>query len=472
MMNSAPAKKIAVPLLSDRGGKFPVKKRMILIPEMNRIAAHLFAATLRGFGLRARVLPTGEGLDLGKTYTSGKECYPCLATLGDILHFMKQEKDRLGDAFKAEDYAYFLPESDGPCRFGLYSRYQRLVLDSFPELRPLKIISLTTWDGYSMDGMLEKERALDLRKVGYVSLVVADVLDRLLWRIRPYEKESGMTDALIEKSMPRMEGAFEAHGAEKAFNRILRHLPEITKEAMTIMDPRIPRKPRIGIVGEVFVRMHAGSNQNLIHSLERHGAEVVNASLAEWVNYVSYDGLRHARKRAWLDLKQWRLGPLKTRLREMICFRLDLSYQQLRQKQVYSKIVPIIDVAEDHKIAHLENVLRKENLFSFDVNTETPLSVASILEAAESGVDGFVNVYPFTCMPSNTTSAVIRPTLAQRGIPYLDCPCEGTSQPGWEAAVRTFMYQAAEHFRLRVKNRQSWTGEKSGFKTAQPSLAT
>jgi hypothetical protein len=56
-----------------------------------------------------------------------------------------------------------------------------------------------------------------------------------------------------------------------------------------------------------------------------------------------------------------------------------------------------------------------------------------------------VNVYPFTCMPSNTTSAIIRPALAELGIPYLDSPCDGSFQPGREAAIRTFMYQAYRH---------------------------
>jgi activator of 2-hydroxyglutaryl-CoA dehydratase len=54
-------------------------------PEMNRIAAHLFSATLKGFGLGAEVLPTFRGMDLGRAYTSGKECYPCQVTLGASL---------------------------------------------------------------------------------------------------------------------------------------------------------------------------------------------------------------------------------------------------------------------------------------------------------------------------------------------------------------------------------------------------
>jgi hypothetical protein len=42
-------------------------------------------------------------------------------------------------------------------------------------------------------------------------------------------------------------------------------------------------------------------------------------------------------------------------------------------------------------------------------------------------------------------SAVVKPLMTEWRIPYLDAPCDGTFQPGREAAVRTFMYQALQH---------------------------
>ncbi len=81
--------------ISETLGKFRLAKKKLLIPEMNRMTAHLFAATFRSFGIEAQVLRTYGGLDLGKKYTSGKECYPCQVTLGDILCFAKEERERL-----------------------------------------------------------------------------------------------------------------------------------------------------------------------------------------------------------------------------------------------------------------------------------------------------------------------------------------------------------------------------------------
>jgi predicted nucleotide-binding protein (sugar kinase/HSP70/actin superfamily) len=86
-------------IISERVGRFDVQGKTFLIPEMNRVGAHLLAGVFRGFGLRATVMETYEGLDLGKKYTSGKEYFPCVVTLGDILLFMEREKKRLGDRF-------------------------------------------------------------------------------------------------------------------------------------------------------------------------------------------------------------------------------------------------------------------------------------------------------------------------------------------------------------------------------------
>jgi len=441
------AKVIDFQSLTERVGRFSLKDKTCLIPEMNRIGCHLLAAVFRGFGIHAEVMETYQGLDLGKEYTSGKECYPCQITTGDILHRMKEERERLGEAFNPEKYIYFMPEADGPCRFGMYNKYQRIVLDSFPELDRLKIGSLSTSDGYSLTGIIEDNLVRDLRKTAYFSLVVGDILDRLLWRIRPYEMAPGSTDDFIEKSMHVMADVLERLGPSKEFDRILDQLEEIIREGKGMVDPEIPRKPRIGMVGEIYLRTHTHANQDVIRMLERYGGEVVNASISEWTNYTSYDKLREAKGKFRLFLRQLRFGPLKSFLEDILSFGGDYYYQKMRQKNTYQRIRSSIDVPDDHTIEHLEEILNQKDLFTFEVGTEACLSIAGIVAYAREGYNGVVNVYPFTCMPSTITSAIVKPMMTELGVPYLDTPYDSSFQPGREAAIRTFMYQAEQHFR-------------------------
>jgi predicted nucleotide-binding protein (sugar kinase/HSP70/actin superfamily) len=429
-----------------RIGKFNLQNKTVLIPEMNRIAAHLMAATFRSFGSNAMVLKTHNGLDLGKKYTSGKECFPCQVTLGDILLFLKTEQEKRGSDFDPENYLYFLPESDGPCRFGMYNKFQRMVLDTFPQLDRVKIVSITAKDGYSLDGVIDENRMLDFRKASYFAVVVADIMERLLWRIRPYERQEGITDAFIDRSMGEMEPLFETRAAANDFGSILDKLEEMVRHGKTLIDPAIPKKPLIGIVGEIFLRMHTHSNQDLIRALESHGAEVVNSSLAEWVNYVTYGQLRENKIDFRLNLQQGNLGVLKNYFHKIISYGADLFYQEMRQKQFYKRATRLIDLEPDHKISHLEKLLKKEDIFTFDVTTETCVSVAAILQFVKEGYNGVVNVYPFTCMPGMTTSAIVKPVMNRMRVPYLDTPYDGSYQPGRETAIRTFMHQATQHF--------------------------
>jgi predicted nucleotide-binding protein (sugar kinase/HSP70/actin superfamily) len=439
--------------VTEKLGRFQLSDKKVLIPDMNRISARFLASTFRSFGIDAQVMDTYQGMDLGQEYSSGKECYPCQITTGDILHFLTKERERLGEGFDPEDFVYFLPEAEGPCRFGMYNKYQRMVLDSFPEFAPVKIGSVTTEDGYSLDGIIEQERVGDLRRAIYFSVIVADVLDRLLWRVRPYEKVSGLADDFIENSMRTMEHVFETQAAQKNFERILRSLEVIVGEGREIMDPDAPLKPLVGVVGEIYLRTHVDANQDLLRMLERYGAEVVNASIGEWMNYTTYDALRKERIGLGLNLRQLRFGPVTKHLKKVFSLGVELFYQERRQRQIYERVRSLIDLADDHKVGQLEKVLEEKDLFSFDVGTEACLSIAGIVEHARHGYNGVVNVYPFTCMPSTVTSSIVRPLMNELGVPYLDSPYDSSSQPGREAAIRTFMYQVRQHFERHGRTR-------------------
>lgn len=433
--------------MSEGVGRFSVQGKTFLIPEMNRIGAHLLAGVFRGFGTNAKVMETYEGLDMGKEFTSGKECFPCVVTLGDILLFMKKERARLGDGFDPENYIYFMPEANGPCRFGMYNKYHRIVLDSFPGLDRVKIATISSEDAYSLDGLIPEEQMQDFRKVAYLSLVIGDILDRLLWRTRPYERQEGIADGFINKAMERMTESFSKHSSNKKHSPILNDLSEIVKEAKGIIDPHIPKKPLIAVVGEIYVRTHLKSNQDTIRTLEKYGAEAVNASIAEWVNYTTYDQLRLAKTALRLNLKRFRLKELREALSMYLKYRLTLFYQYMQQRKVYRMVQNYIDIEEDHKIGHLERALKKNNTFSFEIGTEACLSIASALEVAHRGYNGIVNIFPFTCMPSNLTSSIAKPLMAKRNIPYIDVSYDGSFQPGREAALRTFMYQTDQHLK-------------------------
>jgi len=419
---------------------------------MNRIGCNLLAGVFRSFDIDAVVMPTYEGLDMGMEYTSGKECYPCQVTLGDVLFFLENERKRLGSDFDAGNYVYFMPEAEGPCRFGMYNKFQKIVLDSMPEFSSVRIGALSTRDGYSLDGLVDSSKIGILRRAAYLSVIVADVMDRLLWRVRPYEREKGAADHLIENATTAMANSFERHAAGGTFSSILDDFDDVLKKGAALMDPDIPRKPRIGVVGEIYLRTHVLANQDTIRNLERFGAEAVNASIAEWVNFTTYERLLELENRVATSLKTRNKARLLSDVKEWMGYKIELFYQQRVQSGVYRRARRILDIADDHRVGKLNRIVRKYDLYDFRIGTEASLSIAAAMSYVEEGYNGVVNIYPFTCMPGAITSSIVKPLMQRLGVPYLDAPYDSSFQPGREGSLRTFMFQAQRHF---IRSRKS-----------------
>jgi len=216
------------------------------------MTAHLFAATFRSFGIEAQVLRTYEG-SISARNTLRERMLSVPGDVGRYSLLCQGERERLGRPLTRKTIL-FHARIRRPCRFGLYNKYQRIVLDSFPGLKKLKISSVTTKDGYSVDGLLEKEKVLGFKKAGFLSVVVADILDRLTWRVRPYEKEHGATDTFMEQAMHRMAALLRLW-SRKDLDPVLSELMGSSKRQEGSRIPRFQQNPHRGR-REIFLRMH------------------------------------------------------------------------------------------------------------------------------------------------------------------------------------------------------------------------
>jgi hypothetical protein len=168
-------------------------------------------------------------------------------------------------------------------------------------------------------------------------------------------------------------------------------------------------------------------------------------SMIDLVSTIDDRPQRIAKRNLRLNLRLLRLPRLKATVKDVLNFGLTLQYRERIQKKAFTQARRYLDLVGDHKISDLVGILERSDVFSSDIPTEASLSIPSILQYARDGYHGVVNVYPFTCMPSTTTSAVVRPLVNAWRFHYLDTPYDSSSQPGREAAIRTFMYQAHQH---------------------------
>ena len=406
----------------------PLTERTLYLPKMAE-GARCLAAAFRHLGCKAEVMPTytNAGLEFGKKHTSGKECFPCIVTTGDMFDVIDQHMAT--GANVNDSLAFFMPETEGPCRFGQYTRLHRILLDKYKYVN-VPILSPSSEDSYRFSGYFNDDQAIEFRKLAWQSIVYADLIEKALWRIRPYEKIKGKTDRVFEETMQAGIAAIEAGGglqlikaAKKAAN------------AFASIERTHESKPLIGIVGEIFVRTHKESNQQLVRVLEDLGCETYTSSVAEWVEYTTHTGIEDA-KEAFRRKKS--LGNIG----ETAKFWLTAKYQRLVASFISQPFARLLKERFDHSTEHI--LEETEHIFSNHINGEAILSIGGALAFAKEGYNGVVNSMPFTCMPSTIASAILKVHMRSKA-PFVDMIYDGSIMPNRETNLATFAFQARQN---------------------------
>lgn len=393
-----------------------VKDRVIYIPYMSDHAFPI-SAVFRHFGMRAEILPETDdrSIEIGRRYSSGKECFPFALTTGDIL------KKCWESDFDPKASAFFIPDANGPCRFGQYNRMHRIILDELG-FKDVALFSPNSKTSYSEFG----ENAIAVRRVSWWAMVATDILQKLRAETRPYELTQGETNRVYADCLNRLTREFEL-GA-KALDPLMR---SVKGEFARIPVDRSRRKPLIGVVGEIFVRVNRFSNDSILERIEALGGEAWLASFSEWIFYLNHrvmeDGLWDRNLPHFLEgfIKDWVQRHDEHRLLKP--FR-SMWYESLYEppvKRVIENAAPFLTPA---------------------FGGEAILSIGKAIEFARHGASGIVNVMPFTCLPGMVVGAISKRVREELdNIPWLNITFDGQHETGTLTRLEAFLYQAKQY---------------------------
>ncbi|MBN1628876.1 MAG: hypothetical protein JW990_03860, partial [Thermoleophilia bacterium] len=220
--------------------------RTLWFARMPYGGSRMLAAAFRSIGLDARVIPDEDSrvLELGGKYTSGDECYPQRIVLGGYMKLL--EDDRLDP----KTTALILPTANGPCRFGQYVSLLRRILDD-QGYDEVSIVSFTSANGYADIG----EQASALIRTAWRSVVVQDILMKLLLMTRPYEVNPGDTDKVYLDCLDLMGEIVGKQGLSNK-ERLVELVAGLKKVKKAFLDIPVRKedRPLIGVVGEIFCR--------------------------------------------------------------------------------------------------------------------------------------------------------------------------------------------------------------------------
>ncbi len=366
----------------DKTGRLLFTKEMkneytLLMPMMLPIHFGFFEEIFRLHGYNAVILDTtGQDIiDEGLRSVHNDFCYPALLTTGQLLHALKSGE------YDMNKTALVMSQTGGGCRASNYIHIIRKALKN-QNLEHVPVIS------FNLVGM-EKNPGFKMTPKIIAQLTYAVIYgDLLMWisnQTRPYEKNSGDTDRLLESWMRAIKReiqkstSFLPKAANEKFIQIVRDFHAIER---TTQD-----KIKVGIVGEIYIKYAALGNNNLEEFLHNEDVEVVMPPLLDFALYSLNNVL--------VDYRIYHKGYIKTTVVKWI-FRFIYALQD----KVNSAIANYSDFRPMQSFERIKELV-KGYVDTGNKMGEGWLLTAEMLELIDAGIDNIICTQPFGCLPNH-----------------------------------------------------------------------
>ncbi|HEV2210794.1 MAG TPA: BadF/BadG/BcrA/BcrD ATPase family protein [Verrucomicrobiae bacterium] len=403
----------------------------LLVPALGH-ASEAVAVVFRGAGLNAEALPlpNEETLQLGRRYTSGKECLPMPLTLGSLLQ-------RLQRASPGQRFVYVMPSTDGPCRFGVYNLLNQIVLERLGWQDRLRIWSPKD-TGY-FDDLPAGTEILML-----TGILGTDLLMQALLDTRPTEHRPGGASSLYSEFFGALLALLETAGRGRlslaaALWQVasgdlfgIRELLQRAGCAFAELRGAEP-KPLVELTGEIYVRAVPFANDFLAEKLEARGLRVRLAPQSEWIAYCGY---------------LQRQAPGRNRLAKGLSAAIQHRIEALCQGAIGRPLgwpVPL-GIAETLSTA--------APFVSPDLYGEAILTVGGALAGWRDGqLDAVISVGPLECMPTKIAEAQFHHLAERERLLSLTLSFNG--DPINSEILDNFAFEVHERFarrRPKVRN--------------------
>ncbi len=419
-------------------------KKTLVFPPMSK-HNYVMSAAFNAYKIQSRVLDVSpdETLERARSCTCGLVCTPYLHTTEAMLNFIEKP------GFDQEKFAFFQATTDcGPCRLGQYASLESLLFQK-------KGIDVDIITGGEVGSEFSLGIPLPIKL--WSGITAVDQLEKMRMHTRPYEVNKGTSDQIYEKYLKRLLdyladpktnlGKMKTYLTigkaffSNLFDGKLSPIEEILKKAQEEFS-QVKRtneeRPRIGIVGEFYVRLHEPANQRIIRKLEEKGAEIWLALAAEYPAYSYHLGSVIAREKFSLnrkkeDLREWFL--------QSILYRVMIAYEH----KLFKATLPYMQGFDD--IHAKEIVSNGGKYIRHYIGGEAIVSMGKAVDYAKRGLDGIISVIPFNCMPGLIVAGFI-PKFRKdnNNTPFVSIEYDGFQDSTREIRIDTFIAQVKERY--------------------------
>ncbi|MCA1755368.1 MAG: acyl-CoA dehydratase activase-related protein [Spirochaeta sp.] len=369
------------------------KRRVILAPNLSPAFTRVTAAVVSRQGYHLEPLPiAGErAFELGKKYVHNDICFPAQVNIGEFLSELESGR------YRSDEVAIGLAKNCDACRAGQYAGLARSALDE-AGYKDIPIITIGD-DTKNMHPGFRLSPHFQLRMLW--ALAITDALETMRRRTRAYEDRKGETDRVFDVHLERICTAISL-GHRDAMKGLETAVDAFNRIPLSDSAAGADRKPRVGITGEILMKYHPSANGYIEKYLEEHGMEVVVPGMIDFFRRENVIN-KHlgVRKLSHYPFVSMLLGDLADHLYEFVLRKVDKAMEEFRFVEHRHDIH---DLA-----ARIGNILDP----SF-VSGEGWLIPTEIMQMTEDGVNAFVVLNPFGCLPNHISGRGMMKPLKAR----------------------------------------------------------
>lgn len=255
-----------------------LRTKKILVPYFTPFISPLIPAFMRLAGYDVDNLPLSnmDSCEWGLKYANNEVCYPATLIVGDVVKAFKSGK------YDPKQTIVSMTQTGGQCRASNYISLIKKALEEagYPSV---PVISLTF--GSSLDSRQPSFRVnwVKMLPVALRTILYSDCISKFYYAAVVREKEAGQAARLRDRYLQEGEELILKYQTKDLLGRLseaARQFNDICRELDC---------PKVGVVGEIFLKFNPFAQKNVIEWLTEQGIEVVPSVLADFFmqNFVN-----------------------------------------------------------------------------------------------------------------------------------------------------------------------------------------
>ena len=349
----------------------------IIVPFFTPFISPLIPPLMKLTGYDVENLPMSDNssCDWGLKYSNNEICYPATLVVGDIMKAFKS------GAYNPDTTCVAMVQTGGQCRASNYIQLIRkaLIEEGYTNT---PVVSVTFGGGIKNVQPGFKINWLKILPVTLVSILYSDCIAKFYYASVVREKTPGQADNLRDLYLGAARGAIERNRPDELYNYLSLAVADFNKIC------RDEEHPKVGIVGEIFLKFNPFAQRHVVDWLVAQGIEVVYPTLADFFIH----GFVNAKNK-----KESHIGN-----KYLPDFVIDFFYKKVRKHldkinaygNKFRYFIPFDNIFEKAELAR--NAISLSAQFG-----EGWMIAGEIATFARQGISHVVSLQPFGCIANH-----------------------------------------------------------------------